>query len=72
MLAANRRNALPRIEIVTNVRWPDPHGEGPEPEDWNEEQPHFGPWMDFNDMLLRHVYVPNGMSVDEAGKIVGR
>ena len=71
MLAANWQDTRRRIEIVTNVHMPDPHREGPDPENWNDKQPHIGPWRDFGDVLLRFVYVPDGMSVDSALKLVG-
>ena len=70
MLAANRRDTRRHIEIVTNVHMPW-HGEGPDPDPRNDEELHVGPWQDCDDMLMRFVYVPDGMSVDEARKPVG-
>jgi len=60
MLAANRQDTRRRIEIVTNVHFPDPHREGSHPEEnWNEEEPHTGPWQDWGDTLIRIVYLPH-------------
>jgi hypothetical protein len=70
MLAANRQDTRRRIEIVTNVHMPDPNRESPNPEEnWNSKVPHFGPWLDSGDVLMRLVYVPNGMSEEEARRI---
>jgi len=62
MLAANQSDTRRRIEIATNVRIPwyredsDPNPENPE--NWNPEEPHVGPWQDFGDWLLRFIYAP--------------
>jgi hypothetical protein len=70
MLVANRQDTRRRIEIVTNVHMPWP-GEGPDPDPWNDGEPHIGPWRDCGDVLMRFVYVPDGMSFDERREIVG-
>jgi hypothetical protein len=71
MLVANRRDTRRRIEIVSNVHIPW-HSEGPAPDPWNDEESHIGPWQDCVDgSLMRIVYIPTGMSEDEARKIVG-
>lgn len=70
MLAASRWDTRKRIEIITNVHMPW-RGEGPDPDPWDDEEPHIGPWRDCGDVLMRFVYVPNGVSVDQARKTVG-
>ena len=70
MLAMSQQDTRKRVEIVTNVHMPCP-GKGPDPDPWNDEEPHFGPWRDCGDVLMRFVYVPDGMSFDETRKTVG-
>ena len=70
MLAANRQDTRKRIEIITNVRIPW-HAEGPAPDPWLDDELHIGPWQDWGDVLMRFVYVPDGMSGAEIREIVG-
>jgi hypothetical protein len=58
MLLKNQRDTRRRIELVTNALFPDPKQE------LDETNPHAFGWQDFGEVLLRFVYVPNGMSVE--------
>jgi hypothetical protein len=55
---ANRRDSRRRIEIVSNVarRGVD------------NAKPHMSPWSDFGDVIMRMLYVPAGMTEEEARK----
>ena len=68
MLVAYRNDTRARIEIVSHIHRPW-RGQGPKPEGWNKE-PYVGPWQDCGDTLMRVMYFPDGMSADEARKIV--
>lgn len=68
MLAANRPDTRRRIEIVTNVCFLQ-DDEGRRPEGWNDKKHYVEPWRHCGDVLMRIVYVPSGMSADEARDI---
>jgi hypothetical protein len=55
---ANRRDSPRRIEIVSNIARPDV----------DNAKPHISPWSDFGDVLMRMLYVPAGMTEEEARK----
>jgi hypothetical protein len=66
----NEGNAPLLTEIISHVLRPR-RGGGPEPRDWNKA-PRVGPWQDCGDRLMRILYVPAGMTADEARKILDR
>jgi len=67
MLLKNQRDTWKRIQLVTNVLFPSSFTDKQE-----LDQPHTDGWQDFVEVLIRVVYVPNGMSVDAAQRIVDR
>ena len=67
MQLANRQDTRRRIEIITNALFPW-RGPDPAPGSWGKE-PH-GQWQYFGDVLMRILYVPPGMSVEEARQAV--
>jgi len=64
MLLKNQRDTRKRIELVTNVLFARPNFT--ETQELDETKPHAFDWQDFGEVLFRFVYVPNGMSIDEA------
>jgi hypothetical protein len=56
MLLKNQRDWRQRIEIVSNIARPGV----------DNAKPHISPWSDFGDVLMRMLYVPAGMSEEEA------
>jgi len=63
MLLKNQPDSRRRIEIVTNVLLSDLNGVLPD-----RTKPHATPWIGDDKSLLRILYVPEGMSVEEARK----
>jgi hypothetical protein len=59
MLVKNHRDSRRRIEIVSNIARPD----------LDNAKPHVSPWSDFGDVLMRMLYVPAGMTEEEARKL---
>lgn len=57
MLLKNQRDTRKRIELVTNVLLTDK-------QELDPTKPHTSDWQDFGEVLLRFVYVPDGMSVE--------
>ena len=66
MLLNNQPDSRKRIEIVTNVLLSDLNGVEPD-----RTKPHATPWTGDDTGLVRILYVPEGMSVEEARKVVG-
>ena len=58
MFLNNQRDSRKRIEIVSNIARPD----------LDNAKPHVSPWSDFGDVLMRMLYVPAGMTEEEARK----
>jgi hypothetical protein len=54
-----------RIEIVTNIAKFTWLSDDPMPEDWAAKQ-RATPWNDCGDVLMRILYVPEGMACREA------
>jgi hypothetical protein len=67
MLLKNQRDTRKRIEFVTNVAF-KPLDES----SFEESKPHATPWTGDTKTLVRILYVPDGMSVDAAQRIVDR
>ena len=65
MLLKNQPDLRKRVEIVTNVPFSDLNGVEPD-----STKPHATPWTGGDTGLVRILYVPKGMSVEEARKIV--
>jgi len=68
---ADRRSGMmpdlrKRIELVTNMLFSDLNGVLPD-----RMKPHATPWIGDDKELMRMLYVPEGMSVEEARKVVG-
>jgi hypothetical protein len=61
MLLKNQRDSRRRIEIVSNIARPDV----------DNAKPHMSPRSDFGDVLMRMLYVPAGMTEEDARKISG-
>ena len=57
----NQRDTRRRLEFVTNVSWPC-QGEDPAPENKNPRKAHASPWQDCGDVLMRIIYVPEGIN----------
>ena len=64
MLLKNHRDTRKRIEIVTNALLPDENGV---PHD--RAKPFATPWTGDDRVLVRILYVPEGMSKEEARKV---
>jgi hypothetical protein len=64
MLVDCRKEQCRRIEIVTNACFPD-HDAPPR----DRSRPYATPWRGTRDCLMRMLYVPNGMSQEEAQRI---
>ena len=62
MLLKNQRDTRKRIEIVTNVLLQSPGFTDKQKLDPTKS--HASDWQNFGEMLLRFVYVPDGMSVE--------
>ena len=62
LLLNSLANTRRRIEIVSHIPRPGQDG----------TKPHVSDWNDFGDALMRMVYVPPGMSFEEALKLVDR
>ena len=60
MLLKNQRDTRRRIELVTNVLFSSP--DFTDKQELDPTKPHTSDWQDFGEMLLRFVYVPDGMS----------
>jgi hypothetical protein len=58
MLLKNHRDSRRRIEIVSNIARP---GVG-------NAKPQVSPWSDFGDVIMLMLYVPAGMTEEEARK----
>ena len=65
MLLNNQPDLRKRAEIVANVLLSDLDGVLPDP-----AKPHATPWVGDDKGLVRILYVPKGMSVEEARKVV--
>ena len=61
MLLKNQRDTRKRIELVTNVFFSSPNFI--DKQELDPTKQHTSDWQDFGEVLLRFVYVPNGMSV---------
>ena len=62
MLLKNQRDTRKRIELVTNVLFPSPNCTDKQELDGTKLDA--SGWQDFGEVLLRFVYVPNGMSIE--------
>ena len=62
MLLKNQRDTRRKIELVTNVLFSSSNFT--DEQELNQTKPQTSDWQDFGDVLLRFVYVPNGMSVE--------
>jgi hypothetical protein len=65
---SNQRQKPCIMEMLSHIPelW---QGDGPEPGDWNKvPRLELLPW---GDRLMRFLYVPDGMTVDEARKVMG-
>jgi hypothetical protein len=58
MLLKNHRDSRRRIELVSNIARPDV----------DKAKPYMSPWSDFGDVLMRMLYVPAGITEEEARK----
>jgi hypothetical protein len=65
---SNKRGAPSCMEIVSHIPRPW-RGDGPEPEDWNKA-PHIGASQPWGDRLMRILFVPDGMTAEEARKVM--
>ncbi len=71
MLLKNQRDTRKRIQIVTNAffaAWQDEAVGGP----LDASKPLATPWIDNAETLVRILYVPDGMTKEEAMRIVDR
>ena len=66
MLLKNQRDTRKRIQLVTNVLFPNSFTDKQELE---PTKPHTDGWQDFGEVLMRVVYMPRSMNEDEARKI---
>ena len=66
MFLNSQPDARKRIEIITNVLLSDLNGVLPDP-----TKPHATPWTGDDKGLVRILYVPEGMPVEEARKVSG-
>jgi hypothetical protein len=64
MLLNSQPDSRKRIEVITNVMFPDLNGVLPD-----KAKPYATPWIGDDKMLMRILYVPEGMSEEEARKI---
>jgi hypothetical protein len=66
MLLKNQRDVRQKIQFITNVRIVrDSDGNLPD-----ATKPHATPWIGDSKTVTRILYVPNGMTKDEAEKLV--
>jgi hypothetical protein len=61
MLLKNQRDTRRKIELVTNVLFSNSNFT--DEQELNQTKPHAFGWQDFGEVLLRFVYVPNGIPV---------
>ena len=64
MLVNNQADSRKRIEFVTNVLFADPDDVLGDP-----AKPYATPWTGNDEYLMRFLYVPEGMSEEEARKV---
>jgi hypothetical protein len=68
-LQLSNQTAEPRLEIISYIPRPW-RGDGPEPSDWNKV-PRISEPQSWGDGLMQILYVPSGMTAEEARKILG-
>ena len=70
MLLKNQRDTRKRIELVTNVLFSSP--DFTDKQELDKKNPHASAWRDCGDVLMRILYVPPGMTEDEARRVLDR
>ena len=64
MLLNNQPDSQKRIEFVSNVLFQDPDDVPRDP-----AKPYATPWIGDDEYLMRFLYVPEGMSAEQARKV---